>query len=83
MVRLHAELTPLSSVMNDCSRLIVHHEMRVAMKEADVERILHRAVAKFTGAPPRVISDDAPQSIVWDFKTFIRRKESCPDCNVL
>lgn len=57
--------------------------MRVAMKEADVERILHRAVEKSPGATPRVISDDAPQSIVWDFKTFIRREESCPDCIVL
>ena len=57
--------------------------MRVAMKEADVKRILHRAVEKSPSAPPRMISDDAPQFIAWDFKTVIRREESCPDCIVL
>lgn len=62
----------LCSVLDGCSRYIVHWEIREAMKEADVETIIQRAREKHPGASPRIISDNGPQFIANDFKTFIR-----------
>ncbi|MFT5680362.1 MAG: putative transposase [Myxococcota bacterium] len=59
-------------MLNGCSRFIVHHELQESMKEADVELILQRTVEKFPGVTPRIISDNGPQFIARDFKTFIR-----------
>jgi len=42
------------------------------MKEADVETILQRAVELYPDVSPRVISDNGPQFIARDFKSFIR-----------
>ncbi len=42
------------------------------MKESDVELVLQRALEKFPGVRPRVISDNGPQFIARDFKIFIR-----------
>lgn len=62
----------LCSVLDGCSRYIVHWEIREAMKEADVETIIQRAREKHPEARPRVISDNGPQFIARDFKSFIR-----------
>jgi transposase InsO family protein len=70
----------LCSLLDGCSRYIVHWEIRESMKEAQVELILQRAREKFPGAGPRIISDSEgdqggslnPQFIAKDFKTFIR-----------
>lgn len=62
----------LCSVLDGCSRTIVHWEVREAMTEADVETILQRALEKHPSARPRVISDNGPQFIARDFKEFIR-----------
>jgi transposase InsO family protein len=62
----------LCSVLDGCSRYIVHHEIREQMKEADVELVLQRAVERFPEARPRVISDNGPQFVAKDFKEFIR-----------
>ena len=62
----------LCSVLDGYSRFIVHWEIREAMKEVDVETILQRAREKFPDAKPRIISDNGPQFIARDFKTFIR-----------
>jgi putative transposase len=62
----------LCSVLDGYSRYIVHWELREQMKEADVEVILQRAREKFPDARPRIISDNGPQFIAKDFKTFIR-----------
>jgi len=42
------------------------------MKEAEIEIIIQRAREKFPDAYPRIISDNGPQFIAKDFKTFIR-----------
>ncbi len=42
------------------------------MTEADVECILERAKELYPDARPRIISDNGPQYIAKDFKTFIR-----------
>ena len=62
----------LCSILDGCSRFIVHWEIREAMKEADAELVLQRAREKFPQARPRIISDNGPQFIAKDFKEFIR-----------
>jgi len=62
----------LCSVLDGCSRFIVHHELRESMTEADVEIILQRALEKFPDSKARIISDNGPQFIAKDFKEFVR-----------
>jgi transposase InsO family protein len=62
----------LCSLLDGCSRSIVHFELRPSMTEADVETILQRALEKFPYAKPRIISDNGPQFIAKDFKEFVR-----------
>lgn len=62
----------LCSIIDGASRYIVHWEIKECMKEPDVELIVQRAVDKFPGARPRLISDNGPQFIAKDFKQFIR-----------
>lgn len=62
----------LCSLLDGCSRYIVHWEIREQMTEADVEIIIQRAKEKFPQAKPRIISDNGPQFIARDFKEFIR-----------
>jgi putative transposase len=62
----------LCSVLDGCSRFIVHWEIRETMKEGEVETILQRAREKFPGVTSRIISDNGPQFIAKDFKEFIR-----------
>lgn len=62
----------LISVLDGCSRYIVHWEIRESMKEEDVEVVLQRARENFPGQTPRIITDNGPQFIAKDFKEFIR-----------
>ena len=62
----------LCSLLDGCSRYIIHWELRETMTEKDVEIILQRAREKFPKATPRIISDNGPQFIAKDFKAFIR-----------
>jgi putative transposase len=62
----------LCSILDGCSRYIVHWEIRATMKEGEIETILQRAREKFPGETPRIISDNGPQFVAKDFKEFIR-----------
>ncbi len=62
----------LCSILDGYSRAIVHWELRESMKEADVEVVVQRALEHFPGVTPRLISDNGPQFVARDFKTFIR-----------
>lgn len=62
----------LCALLDGCSRAIIHHEIRQSMTEADVEIIIQRALEKFPGYQPRLISDNGPQFIANDFKEFVR-----------
>lgn len=62
----------LCSLLDGCSRSIVHHELRHSMTEAHVEIILQRAIEKYPHHKPRIISDNGPQFIAKDFKEFVR-----------
>jgi transposase InsO family protein len=62
----------LCSLLDGCSRYIVHWDIREQMTEAEVEILIQRAKEKFPEARPRIISDNGPQFIAKDFKEFIR-----------
>jgi transposase InsO family protein len=62
----------MCSVLDGCSRAIVHWEIREKMQEGDVETILQRAREQYPDANPRIITDNGPQFIARDFKEFIR-----------
>jgi len=62
----------LCSLLDGYSRFIVHWEILEHMTEQDVELIIQRAREKFPDAHPRIISDNGPQFIANDFKTYIR-----------
>lgn len=62
----------MCSILDGCSRSIVHWEIREKMEEVDVEVILQRAREQYPHANPRIITDNGPQFIAKDFKEFIR-----------
>lgn len=62
----------LCSVLDGCSRFLLHWELRESMREADVEIVLQRAREHYPEARPRIISDNGPQFVARDFKEFVR-----------
>ncbi len=62
----------MCSILDGCSRAIIHWEIREKMQEIDIETILQRAREKYPDAKPRIITDNGPQFISRDFKEFIR-----------
>jgi putative transposase len=62
----------IASVLDGYSRLVVDWEIREKMEESDIEILLQRAREKYPGATPRIITDNGPQFIAKDFKSFIR-----------
>jgi len=62
----------LCTLLDGYSRYIVHWELRPGMREPDVETIIQRGLEKFPDERPRIISDNGPQFIARDFKSFIR-----------
>ena len=62
----------LCSVLDGCSRAVLHWQLRHSMTEAEVEIIIQAGVEKYPGVKARVITDNGPQFIARDFKDFIR-----------
>jgi transposase InsO family protein len=62
----------LIGVLDGFSRCIVHWEIRETMKEFDTEVVVQRALEKYPGEHPRIITDNGPQFVARDFKEFIR-----------
>ena len=71
-VNLEGTFYYLTSVLDGCSRFLVHSEIRESMQEVDIEIVLERAREKYPEAHPRIISDNGSAFIAKDFKTFIR-----------
>jgi putative transposase len=71
-VNLSGTFYYLCSVLDGFSRFIVHWDIRESMKEPDVELIVQKALERFPGQKPQLISDNGPQFIARDFKEFIR-----------
>jgi transposase InsO family protein len=63
----------LITVIDGFSRYIVHHELRTSMQEFDIQITIQRALDKFPGVKPRIISDNGPQFISKDFAEFLRQ----------
>ena len=63
----------LFSILDGYSRSIVHWDLRESMTEAHIELTLQKAKELYPDARPRIISDNGPQFIAKDFKTFIRQ----------
>jgi len=62
----------LCSILDGYSRLVVHWEIRETMFEKDAEIVVQRALEKYPGEHPRIISDNGPQFVAKDFKLFLR-----------
>lgn len=62
----------MCSVLDGYSRSIVHWDIREQMKETDIELIIQRALDKHPDVRPRIISDNGPQFLARDFRTFVR-----------
>lgn len=62
----------LVTVLDGCSRYVVHSDIRESMTECDIELVLQRARELFPTARARLITDNGPQFIARDFKDFIR-----------
>lgn len=62
----------LITVLDGYSRYIVHWEIRESAKEFDVEMVLQRGLEKFPDVKPRIVSDNGPQFVARDFKSFVR-----------
>lgn len=65
----------LISVIDGYSRYIVHHEIRKTMTSYDTELIVQKAMDKFPGVKPRIITDNGAQYISKEFKQFIKQAE--------
>ncbi len=62
----------LISVIDGYSRYIVHHELRQNMQEFDVQITIQRALEKYPGYKPRIISDNGSQFISKDFAEYLK-----------
>lgn len=62
----------LCTILDGCSRYVVHWEIRESMTAQDVEIIVQRGLERLPDVHPRIISDNGPQFIAKEFKQFIR-----------
>ena len=65
----------LCSVLDGYSRAILHWDIRERMTTKEVEIIVQRARERYPGTTPRIISDNGPQFIAKEFKSFVRMCE--------
>jgi len=59
------------SVLDGCSRCLLHWEIREAMTEQDAEVVIKRALERYPSARPRLITDNGSQYTGHEFKQFI------------
>lgn len=71
-VNFHSAFLFLISVFDGYSRYNLHHELCTQMEEYHVELTIQRALEKFPGYNPRIISDNGSQFISGDFRKFLR-----------
>lgn len=85
-VNFHSAFLFLISVFDGFSRYNLHHEWSTAMvlhelctqmEEYHVELTIQRALEKFPGYNPRIISDNGSQFISGDFRKFLREIGLC------
>ncbi len=59
-------------LMDGYSRYIVHHEIKLSVESLDIEIMMERALAKFPGVKPILITDNRPQFIAHEFKDYLK-----------
>lgn len=62
----------LIDIIDGYSRYIVHHELRTHMQESDVQITVQKALEKYKGVNPRLITDNGTQFISKDFTEYLR-----------
>lgn len=62
----------LISVIDGYSRYIVQHDLRMNMQEFDVQLTIQKAIEKYPGYSPRIISDNGSQFISKDFAQYLK-----------
>ncbi len=62
----------LIDIIDGYSRFIANHELRLNMQEYDVQFTLQKALEKFPGVRPRIISDNGTQFVSKDFSEYLR-----------
>lgn len=72
-VNFHGTFLFLISVIDGYSRYIVHHELRMNMQEYDVQLTLQKALEKYPGVSPRLITDNGSQFISRDFAEYMKQ----------
>lgn len=71
-VNYHGTFLFLISVIDGYCRYIIHHELRQNMQQFDIQITLQRALEKYPGYKPRIISDNGPQFISKDFAEYLK-----------
>ena len=71
-VNYHGTFLFLISIIDGFSRYIVNHELRMSMEELDVEITVIKALEKFPGEKPRIISDNGSQFLSRDFAEYLK-----------
>lgn len=61
----------LVALIDGYSRYIVHAEVKTSVEALDVEILMERAREKFPGAKPVLITDNGPQFIAREFKSYL------------
>jgi putative transposase len=61
----------LVCILDGYSRFIIHWDIRVSMSDFDVGVVQQRAIEKFSGSRPRMITDNGKQFVGKEFKKFI------------
>ena len=61
----------LATILDGCSRAILSWHLKPTMTEVDAEIVIQKAREAYPGQKPRIISDNGPQYLSKDFKTFI------------
>jgi len=63
----------LISIIDGYSRYITHHELRTHMQEYDVQLTVQKALEKYPGIKPKLITDNGSQFISKDFIEYMRQ----------
>ncbi len=72
-VNYHGTFLFFISVIDGYCRYMVHHELRLSMQIFDVQITLQRALEKYPGCKPRIISDNGSQFISKDFAEYLKQ----------